>query len=38
MFVDCIDNIQNQLFSEMSLRDGMELPKDGLVWHERKQH
>ena len=26
MFVNCIDNRQNQLFSEMSLRDVMELP------------
>ena len=26
MFVNCIDNIQNQLFSQMSLRDFMELP------------
>ena len=27
MFVNCIDNRQNQLFSEMSLRDVMELPQ-----------
>ena len=27
MLVNCIDNRQNQLFSEMSLRDVMELPK-----------
>ena len=26
MLVNCIDNRQNQLFSEMSLRDVMELP------------
>ena len=26
MLVNCIDNRQNQLFSEMSLRDIMELP------------
>ena len=26
MLVNCIDNKQNQLFSEMSLRDVMELP------------
>ena len=26
MFVNCIDNRQNQLFSEMSLRDVIELP------------
>ena len=26
MFVNCIDNRQNQLFSEMSLRDVMEFP------------
>ena len=27
MLVNCIDKRQNQLFSEMSLRDVMELPK-----------
>ena len=27
MFVICINNRQNQIFSEMSLRDVMELPK-----------
>ena len=30
MLVNCIDNRQNQLFSEMSLRDVMELPSSGI--------
>ena len=28
VLVNCIDNRQNQLFSEMSLRDVMELPRN----------
>ena len=31
MLVNCIDNRQNQLFSEMSLRDVMELPMWGFI-------
>ena len=37
VFVICIKNRQNQIFSEMSLRDVMELPSSNKVYHLKYQ-
>ena len=38
MLVNCIDNRQNQLFSEMSLRDVMELPNTAWFYVAHLDH